>query len=297
MAKSGVHLIPAGFEYDRIIKPLFKDFSVDKAYLLIHDSKNDRGDYRKQEEAVNRFIAELHKVPIDWEDVKIDIYDFDRTFKVLYDLIHLELKKGNPVYINVSSAPKILQAALTLAAFLNKEHGEIKLFYVEPERYYEGALISTVLELLNDNSNEKATIKKLKELASSIQQHGMAEGELVVHEIPPFPIAEITAIEKEMLNVIRERALGSWIEYKNSNSNYYKALQRISKSSNNQEIRSIKEMKELLDKKLGKETPRSNVKYYLSNLEKLGMIETEMNKKELRIRLTRAGELFSETSN
>ena len=36
MEDSGVHIIPTGMEYDRIIMPLFKDFSVKKAYLLIH---------------------------------------------------------------------------------------------------------------------------------------------------------------------------------------------------------------------------------------------------------------------
>ena len=292
MTKSGVHLIAAGFEYDRVIKPMFKDFNVKKAYLLIHDSKNDRGDYRKQEETVNRYIKKLHKAPIDWEDVKIDIYNFDGTFKVLYNLINREVK-NNPVYINISSAPKILQAALTLAAFLNTKYGEIKLFYVQPERYYEGELISTVLELNKDNTNEKATIKRLKELASIIQDHGMAEGETKIHEIPPFTLADITQIEEEMLQVIREKELSNSlknVDYKITDS---MADNNIAFDYN--WVSSIKELKELLDNKLGEEIPRSNVKYYLNNLEKLGMVETEMKKKELQIRLTRAGELYADT--
>ena len=280
MAKSGVHLIPAGLEYDRAIKPLLKDFSAEKAYLLVHDSRNDRGDYSKQEEAVNIFIEELKKIPIEWEEVKIDIYDFDGTFKKLYALINSEVKKNNPVYINVSSAPKILQAALTLAAFLNNRQGPVKLFYVEPKRYYEGELITTVLELLKKDADEQEVLNKLRELAVNIRKHGMAEGEMMIHEFPQFPLADINVVEAEILKVIHEK-------------------QRISNigSDDTQGIGSIKELKMLLDQKLGKETPRSNVKYYMDNLKKLGMIETEMNKKELRIRLTRAGELFAETNN
>jgi hypothetical protein len=269
MAKPGVHIIPAGLEYDRVIMPLFKDFTVSKAYLLINDLKKGK-DFGKQQEAVNKFIKAMKKVPIEWEEVKVDIYDFNETFRTVYGLINKEVMAGNPVYINVSSAPKILQVALTMAAFLNKEHGEVELFYVEPERYYEGELIDTVLQLLDKKADEAIIVEKLKALAKEIDVHGMASGESKIHEFPPFPIADITGLEYALMKVIRDRKDG---------------------------VSSIKELKELLDISSKSPTPRSNVKYYLDHLQKLGLVRTERDKKELNIRLTKVGELFADTKS
>jgi len=275
MSKPGVHFIPAGMEYDRVIKPLFKDFTVQKAYLLIHDSKESNVEFGEQREAVKKFLKSIRQVPIEWEEIYLNIYDFNDTFKTLFKLINKEVKAGNPVYINVSSAAKILQVALTMAAFLNKRYGDVELFYVEPERYYEGELVDTVFELLDKNVDEAKTIKKLKELAHEIKEHGMAAGESRIHEFPPFPVADITDIEYEILRIIREK---DGIE----------GMEGVS---------SIKEMKEMLDRKLGYTTPRSNVKYYLDNMQKLGLIRTERDKKELKIRLSKVGELFADTKS
>jgi hypothetical protein len=269
MSKPGVHIIPAGLEYDRVIKPLFKDFTVSKAYLLINDQIKGR-DFGEQQEAVNKFVKAMKKVPIEWEEVKVDIYDFNETFKTAYGLINKEVKSGNPVYINLSSAPKILQVALTMAAFLNKEHGEVELFYVEPEKYYEGELIDTVLQLLDKKADETMVMEKLRALAKEISIHGMAAGESKIHEFPPFPVADVTDLEYAMLKVIRDQKDG---------------------------VSSIKEMKELIDKSSKTPTPRSNVKYYLDHLQKLGLVRTERDKKELNIRLTKVGELFADTIN
>lgn len=277
MSKPGVHIIPAGMEYDRVIKPLFKDFTVQKAYLLIHDPKMNERNFGEQQEAVIRFLKSVKKVPIEWEEIYLDIYDFNETFKTVYKLINKEAKAGNPVYINISSAPKILQVALTMAAFLNKEHGDVELFYVEPERYYEGELIDTVMELLDKRADEKKIVSKLKELAREIETHGMAAGESRIHEFPPFPVADVSDIEYEMLKLIRD-----W---------------QGPKTGKDGGVSSIKEMKELLDRKLGHMTPRSNVKYYLDNMQKMGLVKTERDKKELKIELTKVGELFADAKS
>jgi hypothetical protein len=278
MSKPGVHIIPAGLEFDRVIKPLFKDFTVQKAYLLIHDVKSDKGIYRRQSEIVNDFIKEIKRVPIEWEDVRMDIYDFNSTFKTVYQLIDREVKAGNPVYVNISSAPKMLQVALIMASFLNKrENATVELYYIEPEKYYEGELLNTVFKLLDPNADEKQVTKKLKSLASEIKEHGMAAGEASLHKFPPFPLAKITNIEYEMLKIIEDKT-GNSVD---QDGNGY--------------INSIKELKDLLDDKMGFETPRSNVKYYLDNLNELGLVETERYKKELKVKLTVVGRLFADT--
>lgn len=285
MSKPGVHIIPAGLEYDRVIKPLFKDFTVSKAYLLINDPKKGK-DFGKQQEAVKKYIKAMKQVPIDWEEVYVDIFDFNKTFQTVYMLINKEVLAGNPVYINISSAPRIMQVALTMAAFLNKEHGEVELFYVEPERYYEGEVIDAIMQLVDKRADEKKVIAKLKELAKEIDAHGMASGEARIHEFPPFPVANVTDIEYEMLKIIRDTNKQSPVKSEI-------AFNLVDAGG----VSSIKELKELLDDKLGKVTPRSNVKYYLDNLQKMGLVRTERDKKELNIKLTKVGELFADSKS
>jgi predicted transcriptional regulator len=67
--------------------------------------------------------------------------------------------------------------------------------------------------------------------------------------------------------------------------------------SQDSSVSSIKELKERLDKKMKKVTPRSNVKYYLDNLQNMGLVKTERDKKELKIKLTKVGELFADAQN
>ncbi|WP_231845037.1 DUF6293 family protein [Methanocella paludicola] len=280
MTKPGVHIIPAGLEYDRVIKPLFKDFTVQKAYLLVQNPKSDKGYYKHQTDVVNSFLKEIKRVPIEWEDCYIDLYDFNSTFKTAYKLIEKEVKKGNPVYVNISSAPRMVQVALIMASFLNRrEDAIVELYYIEPEKYYEGELVNTVFKLLERNADEKQIIKNLKGIAQEIKEHGMASGEATLHKFPPFPIAKVTDIEYDMLKVIKEKT----VEHGSNNGNGY--------------IESIKELKELLDRSRGSETPRSNVKYYLDNLQEMGLIETERNKKELKICLTVVGKIFADTKS
>ena len=281
MAEAGIHIIPAGLEYDRIIKPLFKDFTVKKAYLLVQDPKKEKEEYKKQTKVVNTFIEKIKKVPIDWEEIHVNLYDFNDIFKTSYDLIHREVEAKNKVYVNLSSAPKIMQVALTLASFLNNSKGSIELYYVEPEKYYEGALINATQKLLKSGVSEADVIREIKELAAEIHEHGLAAGEARIHRFPPFPLAKLTDTELEILKILREKDLVFQKKKVQADEDRY--------------VNSIKEMKELLDRDLKTEVPRSNVKYYLDNLVDLNLIETERYKKELRIKLTIAGSLFADT--
>jgi hypothetical protein len=282
MSKPGVHIIPAGLEYDRVVKPLLKDFTVSKAYILINE--NQGKDFGKQKEIVDKFRRSIKKVPLEWEEIEVDIYDFNKTFQRVYSLINKEVLAGNPVYINISSSPKILLVALIMAAFMNKEHGEVELFYVEPEKYYDGEVIHTIMQLLDKKADEKKIVNDLRALAKEIEAHGMAAGEARIYEFPPFPVAEVTDIEYEMLKVIRD-----------TNKRPAKDRDVAFNLANAGGVSSIKELKERLDDRLGKVTPRSNVKYYLDNLQRMGLVRTERDKKELNIRLTKVGELFADT--
>jgi hypothetical protein len=262
----GIHIIPTGFEYDRIVLPMLKDYNVKKGYILINKSN---GKFSEQRSVINGFIKKLEELPFDHEKVEMDFYDFDDTFQKVHELINKELKNGNPVYINISSASRIVLPALVLAAMLNREYGDVKLFYVEPEGYYEGQLLDKVFRCLDPDVDIDALFLELKELAGKIKNRGLAYGEKKIHEFPAFPIASL-------------------------NENEYRALDILMKRG---QVDSIKELIEIL-KQYGddEKVARSSIRYSLQRLEALGLIRMRQEKKKVVIEATKTGELYGKTS-
>jgi len=79
MSKPGVHIIPAGLEYDRVVKPLLKDFTVSKAYILINE--NEGKDFGKQKEIIDRFRRSIKKSPSIGKKLKLIFTILIRLFK------------------------------------------------------------------------------------------------------------------------------------------------------------------------------------------------------------------------
>lgn len=259
----GIHIIPTGFEYDRIVLPMLKDYNVKKGYILIN---KPGGKFPEQRSVINSFIKKLEELPFDHEKVEMDFYDFDDTFQKVHELINKELKNGNPVYINISSASRIVLPALVLAAMLNREYGEVRLFYVEPEGYYEGQVLDKLFMCLEPEIDKDRIFQELKELAGKIKNSGLAFGEKRIHEFPPFPVVTLNDSEYKILEILKD----------------------------NKQIESIKDLLEILKKYDQTETvARSSIRYSLQRLENLGLIRTKQEKKKLAIELTKTGELYA----
>ncbi|MFB6256368.1 MAG: DUF6293 family protein, partial [Haloplanus sp.] len=105
------HIIPVGFDYDRLIAPLIRDqFDVDRVILLegavgseanVEYSRNISA--KLEQDFQNLLGAETSRVVI------ADVYDYDAAFEDAYDLINDQLDEGAPdgeVWVNVSSMPR-----------------------------------------------------------------------------------------------------------------------------------------------------------------------------------------------
>lgn len=125
--KLRIHLVPVGFEIDRIVEPLVK-YKADKAYLITHSGNDEATPF------LNVIERKLKKVSIDFSKIycnRNDIYDFLKVFK---NLINEE--KGNLIYINVSSGGKVATIAGVMAAMMFRESNiSIEPYYVEPNIY------------------------------------------------------------------------------------------------------------------------------------------------------------------
>lgn len=264
--KAGVHIIPAGFEYDRIVIPMLREYPVLKAYVL-QDNATSHG-YPREKELADYYVKKLEALPFEIEKVEIDLYDFDEVFEATCTIIRREQKAGNPVYINISSAPKLISVAMMFAAFLCRDDGGLELFYVRPRKYYTAELVELAESFGEPEVDREELVHKVEELSREISQHGLASEDAEIIELPPFPVQSLHDVEYEIMQALSE--LGK--------------------------VESIKDLVEIVNRKeQGSKVSRSLVQYYIGRLEKFGLIKTERLKKQLTIMPTRLGILYGKT--
>ncbi|WP_373189137.1 DUF6293 family protein [Halolamina sp.] len=178
------HIVPVGFDYDRLIAPLIRDqFTVDRVVLLegavgseanVEYSRNLaeklEGDFQ------NLLGAETERL------VLADVYDYDAAFVRGYDLINAELDAGSEVWVNVSSIPRPVSFALATAAHsIILERGadreRLHTYYTAPEKYLETELAeelrdarSTLSEVAEGNVDEAAVDERLESIGALLAE-------------------------------------------------------------------------------------------------------------------------------
>ena len=127
MLKERVHIIPVGFEKDRIVLPVLK-LKADRVYLIVEsesDSVKNFVEYAKKE---------FKKYGISFEEVKCHRNDLFKNLLNLREII--EKEKKNLIYINISSGSTVTSIAGVMASMLFKEKNiSIIPYYAKPTRY------------------------------------------------------------------------------------------------------------------------------------------------------------------
>jgi len=127
LAKLRVHIVPLGFEIDRILLPA-QQMKADKIWLLIHD--NPAQD--KAKSYSDKIIKEFKKNKIKVEFAEANRKDIFNILKIVKEIF--EKEKNNDIYVNVSSGSKIQAIACMMACMLFKECN-VTPYYAEPESY------------------------------------------------------------------------------------------------------------------------------------------------------------------
>ena len=166
------HIVPVGFDYDRMIAPLIRDqFDVDRVILLegtVGSEANveySRNIARKLEQDFTNLLgAETVREKLT------DVYDYDAAFERAFDLINAELDRdedtaGNAgdgesdgdgagsedaafereVWVNLCSMPRPVSFAFATAAHSimverQADRDRIHTYYTAPEKYLETEL-------------------------------------------------------------------------------------------------------------------------------------------------------------
>jgi hypothetical protein len=296
------HIVPVGFDYDRLIAPLIRDqFDVDRVVLLEgavgseanveysrHLSTKLEKDFR------NLLGAETERVVVD------DVYDYDAAFEQAYDLINAELDAGGEVWVNVSAMPRPVSFAFATAAHSimverQADRERIHTYYTAPEKYLETELaeelragrdlLAELLETADEAGDDRVTadvdrdrlrdrldaasnlLEEFDERGTTIGAKRIGENHIV--ELPVASFSNVKPFEEVILFELGEQGV----------------------------FESVSELAEALANELNEEYTDSFRSKVIYNVDRLGpggkgYIEQEEHGKSYRTRLSRIGELW-----
>jgi len=289
------HIVPVGFDYDRLIAPLIRDqFDVDRVILLegavgseanVEYSRNISA--KLEQDFRNLLGAETRRVVIE------DVYDYDAAFEDAYDLINDQLDEGAPdgeVWVNVSSMPRPVSFAFATAAHSitlerQADRDRIHTYYTAPEKYLETELAEELRSnrdllrsLLDDDPVDDDRIRErldgTTELLDEFDERGTTIGAKRIgdNHIVELPVASFSNVKPFEEVILFE--LGDHGEFE-----------------------SVSELAEALAAELGEEYTDSFRSKVIYNVDRLGpggkgYIEQEEHGKSYRTRLSRIGELW-----
>ena len=290
------HIVPVGFDYDRLIAPLVRDqFDVDRVILLEGAVGSEANvEYSRhlstklEQDFQNLLGAETERV------VVADVYDYDAAFEQAFDLINAELDRDHEVWVNVSAMPRTVSFAFATAAhsIMVEREGErdrIHTYYTAPEKYLETELAEelraqrSLLEALKsegleaeriDETNIEQRLESATELLAEFDERGTTIGakEIGDSHIVKLPVASFSNVKpfEELI---------------------------LFKLGEEGEFDSVSELAEALATELGEEYTDSFRSKVIYNVDRLGpggkgYIEQEQHGKSHRTRLSRIGQLW-----
>ncbi len=287
------HIVPVGFDYDRLIAPLVRErLDVDRVILLegavgseanVEYSRNLAG--KLESDFENLIGAETERVVIG------DVYDYDAAFERAFDLINDELDAGREVWVNVSAMPRTVSFAFATAAHSimverQAEREHIHTYYTVPEKYLETELAEELrrgidlLSDLGDDAGEGATdriaerLESARNLISEFDERGTTIGAKAIDgshvvELPVASFSNVDPFEEVILFTLGEH----------------------------EEFESVSELAKTLAGKLDQKYTDSFRSKVIYNVDRLGpggkgYIEQDEHGKSYRTRLSRIGELW-----
>ncbi len=296
------HIVPVGFDYDRVIAPLVREqMDVDHVVLL----KGDVGSQANVE--YSRRLAE--KLEQDFRSllgaeteqyVIGDVYDYDAAFEQAFDLILQELDRDgsdedSEVWVNISAMPRTVSFAFATAAHSimverESDRDRIHTYYTVPEKYLETELAEELraqrrlLEELQDGTDTRtdenvqdridSRLESAQNLLSEFDERGTTigakeiDGSHVV-ELPVASFSNVKPFEEVILFTLGEHGA----------------------------FDSVSELAQQLARELGEECTDSFRSKVIYNVDRLGpggkgYIEQESHGKSYHTTLSRIGQLW-----
>jgi len=292
------HIVPVGFDYDRVIAPLVREqMDVDRVILLKGDVGSEANvEYsRRLSEKLEQDFRSLLGASTE-QYVINDVYDYDGAFEQAFDLINRELDReqgGSEVWVNISAMPRTVSFAFATAAhsIMVEREGDrdrIHTYYTVPEKYLETELaeeLRTQIDLLEQLQTGESLgeevrgelddrLDSARQLLSEFDERGTTIGAKSIGgshivELPVASFSNVKPFEEVILFTLGEHG----------------------------EFASVSELAQQLARDMGEEYTDSFRSKVIYNVDRLGpggkgYIEQEQRGKSYRTRLSRIGELW-----
>ncbi|MFC4359259.1 DUF6293 family protein [Halobium salinum] len=287
-----VHIIPVGFDYERLLLPISQG-GLEADRILLLQSSEDSGESAEAviETMVDRLEHTFRTVlgkEVEIQPVK-DIYDYKSLYREAHRQIREEVDSGNDVWVNISSMPRTVAFAFATAAnSLIVERPELResihTYYVSPEEYLVTEMIGELreqkqmLQELGEDYNDDRIQDRLQAvdtLLEEVDQSGVTKGasrlgngQMFV-EFPAAPLSDLREFEREILYCL----------YENGPASSTSALARLLAEQREEKYQSL----------------RSKVQYNVRQLEDEGYIRRTEKSGGHETRLSTIGELWVET--
>lgn len=293
--EEAVHIIPVGFDYERLLHPISKgNLNADRIILLHSSRKADDPEVRELAETMVEKLKYSFESHLDIEtrvETVDEIFEYKLAYRKAYEMITREVDSDNDVWINISSMPRTVAFAFATAAHVlivenTERRDHIHTYYVSPERYY-------VTDMLNELREEKTFLENLTEkyddqtikdrsqsivdLLSNIDRSGLTKGATEMEpnqrhiEFPAAPLPELRDFEITILNFLNEAGT-------------MESTSRLAKS-----------LAEQLNEDPDSESFRSKVQYNVGKLEAKGFVNRKKTDKSFETDLSTMGELWIAT--
>lgn len=290
-----VHIIPVGFDYERLLHPISKgNLDADRVLILHSSRKTDDPEVRELVETMVEKLKYSFESHLDIEatvETVDNIFEYKFAYQKAYNMIINEVERDNDVWVNISSMPRTVAFAFATAANAlivenTDRRDQIHTYYVSPERYY-------IIDMLNELRDEKAfleTIKKkhddqvieerfdaINALLSNIDRSGLTHGAKEIEsgqrhiEFPAAPLPELREFEITILKFLDK-------------SGPMESTSRLAKV-----------LASRLDEDPDSESFRSKVQYNVGKLEAKGFVNREKTNKSFKTELSTMGELWLAT--
>ncbi len=291
------HIVPVGFDYDRLIAPLVRDqYTVDHV-ILLEGAVGSEANVEYSRHLSNKLETDFQNLlgATTERFVLEDVYDYDEAFEQAYELINDELDRDNEVWVNVAAMPRTVSFAFATAAHSlmverQEDREQIHTYYTAPEKYLETELAeelragSRLLEDLLDGEDEvlepvgdgriTERLESARALLAEFDERGTTIGakEIDGRHIVELPVASFSSVKpfEELI---------------------------LYKLGEDGEFESVSELAEALARELNEEYTDSFRSKVIYNVDRLGpggkgYIEREEHGKSYRTRLSRIGELW-----
>jgi hypothetical protein len=289
----GTHVVPVGFDYDRLIAPLVREqLDVDRVVLL-EGSVGSEANVEYSRDLADKLEQDFRSLlGAETERVVVaDVYDYDAAFEQAFALLQTELDADDDreVWVNVSAMPRTVSFAFATAAHSiaierAADRDRVHTYYTAPEKYLETELAerlrdaADVLRAVRDGDADDGavaeTLSAAEELLAEFDDRGTTIGakEVGGRYVLELPVASFSSVEPfEELVLFKLGDAG--------------------------EFASVSELAAALAEELGEEFDDAFRSKVIYNVDRLGpggkgYVEQDAHGKSHRTRLSRMGELW-----